>query len=122
MPELAQQELEAYMCGAANILRDKTAGQGLKTYILSLMLFKRLSDQWDYEAEETVGRHQEQSGIKHEQCATQAPGRLPAGIGPPPPVHDLRCLPLAGRAWGGLEHRHWLRDNEYRLKVGIQQR
>lgn len=54
MPKLTQQELEAHLWGAANILRGKTAGQDYKTYILTLMFFKRLSDQWDSEAEENV--------------------------------------------------------------------
>lgn len=63
MAKLTQQELEAHLWGAANILRGKTAGQDYKTYILSLMFFKRLSDQWDCEAEETVDRLQEQSGM-----------------------------------------------------------
>jgi len=31
--------------GAANILRGKNAGQDYKNYILSLMFYKRLSDQ-----------------------------------------------------------------------------
>src|SRR5437870_5589194 len=60
MPRLTQQELEAHLWGAANILRGKTAGQDYKTYILTLMFFKRLSDQWDAEAEENVSRLQEQ--------------------------------------------------------------
>ncbi|MCX6929459.1 MAG: N-6 DNA methylase [Verrucomicrobia bacterium] len=64
MAKLTQQELEAHLWGSANILRGKTAGQDYKTYILSLMFFKRLSDQWDCEAEETVDRLQEQSGMK----------------------------------------------------------
>src|SRR5207302_7306324 len=54
MPRLTQQQLEAHLWGAANILRGRTAGQDYKTYILSLMFFKRLSDQWDYEPEEHV--------------------------------------------------------------------
>jgi type I restriction enzyme M protein len=63
MPKLTQQELEAHLWGAANILRGKTAGQDYKTYILTLMFFKRLSDQWDAEAEENVNRLQEQQGM-----------------------------------------------------------
>lgn len=54
MPKLTQQKLESHLWGTANILRGRTAGQDYKTYILSLMFFKRLSDQWDYEAEETI--------------------------------------------------------------------
>ena len=54
MPKLTQQELETYLWGAATILRGKTAGQDYKTYILTLLFFKRLSDQWDYEADEVI--------------------------------------------------------------------
>jgi type I restriction enzyme M protein len=45
VPRLSQQELETYLWGAANILRGKTAGQDYKTYILTLLFFKRLSNQ-----------------------------------------------------------------------------
>ena len=62
MPRLTQQELEAHLWGSANILRGKTAGQDYKTYILTLMFFKRLSDQWDAEAEDNITRLQEQQG------------------------------------------------------------
>jgi hypothetical protein len=41
---LTQQQLEAHLWGAANILRGKTAGQDYKNYILSLMFYKRLCD------------------------------------------------------------------------------
>ena len=46
--------MEAHLWDAAGILRGRTAGQDYKTYILSLMFFKRLSDQWDYEANEKI--------------------------------------------------------------------
>src|SRR5207253_7446919 len=45
--KLGQQQLEAHLWGAANILRGKTAGQDYKNYILSLMFYKRLCDQWE---------------------------------------------------------------------------
>ena len=45
--KLTLQQLEAHLWGAANILRGKTAGQDYKNYILSLMFFKRLCDQWE---------------------------------------------------------------------------
>lgn len=56
MARLTQQQLENHLWGAATILRGKTAGQDYKTYILSLMFFKRLSDQWDFEAEERINQ------------------------------------------------------------------
>ncbi len=45
--KLPLQQLEAHLWGAANILRGKTAGQDYKNYILSLMFYKRLCDQWE---------------------------------------------------------------------------
>ncbi|MBA3513012.1 MAG: type I restriction-modification system subunit M N-terminal domain-containing protein [Pyrinomonadaceae bacterium] len=48
---LTQQQLETHLWGAANILRGKTAGQDYKNYILSLIFYKRLCDQWENEAD-----------------------------------------------------------------------
>jgi type I restriction enzyme M protein len=62
MPKLTQQELETYLWGAATILRGKTAGQDYKTYILTLLFFKRLSDQWDYEAYEVIREKEAEFG------------------------------------------------------------
>src|SRR4051812_22511854 len=65
MAKMTQQQLEAHLWGAAKILRGKTAGQDYKTYILTLMFFKRLSDQWDYEADEIVAeKEKELGGVK----------------------------------------------------------
>ncbi|HHH30249.1 MAG TPA: SAM-dependent DNA methyltransferase [Polyangiaceae bacterium] len=52
--KLTLQQLEAHLWGAANILRGKTAGQDYKNYILSLMFYKRLCDQWECEADEAI--------------------------------------------------------------------
>jgi type I restriction enzyme M protein len=62
MPKLTQQQLETHLWGAANILRGRTAGQDYKTYILSLMFFKRLSDQWDHEATEKIADMERERG------------------------------------------------------------
>jgi type I restriction enzyme M protein len=62
MPKLSQQELESYLWGAAVILRGKTAGQDYKTYILTLLFFKRLSDQWDYEADDVIREKEAEFG------------------------------------------------------------
>jgi type I restriction enzyme M protein len=62
MAKLTQQQLERHLLGAANILRGRTAGQDYKTYILSLMFFKRLSDQWDYEADEKINAMEMERG------------------------------------------------------------
>jgi type I restriction enzyme M protein len=64
MAKMTQQQLETHLWGAAKILRGKTAGQDYKTYILTLMFFKRLSDQWDYEAEEIIAQQEKETGIK----------------------------------------------------------
>lgn len=60
--KLTQQQLEAHLWGAANILRGKTAGQDYKNYILSLMFYKRLCDQWEYEADEAIKEQEKQQG------------------------------------------------------------
>lgn len=62
MPRLTQQRLETHLWGAANILRSRTAGQDYKTYILSLMFFKRLADQWDYEADAKIAELEAERG------------------------------------------------------------
>ena len=59
---LTQQQLEAHLWGAANILRGKTAGQDYKNYILSLMFYKRLCDQWENEADEAIAELECQQG------------------------------------------------------------
>src|SRR5438093_2729621 len=59
---LTLQELEAHLWGAANILRGKTAGQDYKNYILSLMFYKRLCDQWECEADDAIAEQERQQG------------------------------------------------------------
>lgn len=58
--KLTQQQLEAHLMGAANILRGKTAGQDYKNYILSLMFYKRLCDQWENEADDAIAELERQ--------------------------------------------------------------
>jgi type I restriction enzyme M protein len=60
--KLTLQQLEAHLWGAANILRGKTAGQDYKNYILSLMFYKRLCDQWECEAEDAIAELERQQG------------------------------------------------------------
>jgi type I restriction enzyme M protein len=60
--KLTLQPLEAHLWGAANILRGKTAGQDYKNYILSLMFFKRLCDQWEGEADDAIADLERQQG------------------------------------------------------------
>jgi type I restriction enzyme M protein len=59
---LTQQQLEAHLMGAANILRGRTAGQDYKNYILSLMFYKRLCDQWENEAADAIKDLERQQG------------------------------------------------------------
>lgn len=59
---LTQRQLENHLWGAANILRGKTAGQDYKTYILSLIFYKRLCDQWENEADEAIVEQERQQG------------------------------------------------------------
>jgi type I restriction enzyme M protein len=61
---LTQQQLEAHLWGAANILRGKTAGQDYKNYILSLMFYKRLCDQWENETDDAIAEQERQQGRK----------------------------------------------------------
>ena len=58
--KLTLQQLEAHLWGAANILRGKTAGQDYKNYILSLMFYKRLCDQWEWEADDSIAELERQ--------------------------------------------------------------
>src|SRR5260370_40572146 len=60
--KLFLQQIEAHLWGAANILRAKTAGQGYKTYIPSLMFYKRLCDQWECEADVAIAELEKQQG------------------------------------------------------------
>ncbi|MCU0731581.1 MAG: N-6 DNA methylase [Hyphomonas sp.] len=60
--KLTLQQLEAHLWGAANILRGKTAGQDYKNYILSLMFYKRLCDQWECEADDAIAELELQQG------------------------------------------------------------
>lgn len=62
--KLTQQQLEAHLWGAANILRGKTAGQDYKNYILSLMFYKRLCDQWECEADDAIAEQERVQGRK----------------------------------------------------------
>lgn len=61
--KLTQQRLEAHLWGAADILRGKTAGQDYKNYILSLLFYKRLCDQWDNEVDDDIARIEQQRGV-----------------------------------------------------------
>src|SRR5271154_1840198 len=72
MARLTQQQLEAHLWGAANILRGRTAGQDYKTYILSLMFFKRLSDQWDFEVRDKLDQLERERGRPFTDAQRQA--------------------------------------------------
>lgn len=72
MAKMTQQQLETHLWGAVNILPGKTARQGYKTYILTLIFFKRLSDQWDYEAEEIIANQERETGVKLNETQRRA--------------------------------------------------
>jgi type I restriction enzyme M protein len=75
--KLTQQQLEAHLWGAANILRGKTAGQDYKNYILSLMFYKRLCDQWEHEADEAIAEQERLQGrqfTEHQKAIFRARG------------------------------------------------
>jgi type I restriction enzyme M protein len=59
---LTKQQLETHLMGAANILRGKTAGQDYKNYILGLMFYKRLCDQWEREVDDTIAKLEKDGG------------------------------------------------------------
>src|SRR4030095_13728013 len=46
---MSQQEVEAYLSGAANLLRGLIDAGDYKQYVFPLLFFKRLSDVWDEE-------------------------------------------------------------------------
>ena len=75
--KLSLQQLEAHLWGAANILRGKTAGQDYKNYILSLMFYKRLCDQWECEAGDAIAELETQQGrsfTEHEKAVFRKRG------------------------------------------------
>ena len=72
MPRLSQQQLETHLLSAAGILRGRTAGQDYKTYILTLMFFKRLCDQWDHEAEAKIRELEAGAGYSFTEEMRQA--------------------------------------------------
>jgi type I restriction-modification system DNA methylase subunit len=93
MMKLNQQQLEAHLWGAANILRGKTAGQDYKNYILSLMFYKRLCDQWENEADDAIAELERQTGAlvhrgpegrlpRPRRASLFDPGRQPLGRRP----------------------------------------
>ncbi len=56
------QQLEFHLWDAANILRDKTAGKDYKDYVLSLMFYKRLCDQREWEVEVAIAKQEPLQG------------------------------------------------------------
>ena len=75
--KLTLQQLETHLWGAANILRGKTAGQDYKNYILSLMFYKRLCDQWECEADDAIAeleRQQKRAFTDREKAIFRARG------------------------------------------------
>ena len=90
--KLTLQQLEAHLWGAANILRGKTAGQDYKNYILSLMFYKRLCDQWECEADDAIAELERQQG---RAFTREGEGGLP----------QARRAPLQDPGWLALGRR-----------------
>lgn len=60
--KLIRQQIEAHPEGAANTRHGKTVGHEYKNYILSLMLYTRLCDQWECEADDAIAELERQQG------------------------------------------------------------
>ena len=54
LPSMKTKELEAYLWGAANILRGLIDAADFKQYIFPLLFFKRISDLWDEEYQQAL--------------------------------------------------------------------
>ena len=97
--KLTLQQLEAHLWGAANILRGKTAGQDYKNYILSLMFYKRLGDQWECEADHAVGTLAPRRGAF-------APRPRSSSVPSCRPLHDVELgAPLSAGSGEGQRRR-----------------
>jgi hypothetical protein len=92
---LTLQQLEAHLWGAANILRGKTAGQDYKNYILSLMFYKRLCDQWECEADDAIAELERSGAPKHAPRIPPHSGRGPRTEEIHPSARRLRPLSRA---------------------------
>src|SRR4051812_47422836 len=51
---MSQQELESYLWGAADLLRGLIDAGDYKQYVFPLLFFKRLSDVWDEEYQNSL--------------------------------------------------------------------
>jgi hypothetical protein len=88
--KLTLQQLEAHLWGAANILRGKTAGQDYKNYILSLMFFKRLCDQWEGEADNAIAELERQQGRSFTVETERGRNRHDDAVVPYPNINNAR--------------------------------
>jgi HsdM N-terminal domain len=93
--KLTQQQLEAHLMGAANILRGRTAGQDYKNYILSLMFYKRLSDQWGHR-----GRRGDQGAGAPTGAGVYGGGARDLPQARRAPIRDPRRITVGGRESG----------------------
>ena len=58
---LSQQGLEAYLWGAAKLLRGLIDAGDYKQYVFPLLFFKRLSDVWDEEYQNALAETRDTS-------------------------------------------------------------
>ena len=57
---MSQQDLEAYLWGAAQLLRGLMDAGDYKQYVFPLLFFKRLSDVWDEEYQAALEETQDE--------------------------------------------------------------
>ncbi|MCE5216050.1 type I restriction-modification system subunit M [bacterium] len=88
---LTQQQLETHLWSCANKLRGSIDSQDFKDYILTLMFYKRLADQWECEAEQAVRKMQ--SGT------TELTAAMRKAIRNDPDFHQHRISIPAGCFW-----------------------
>ena len=99
MPDrLSQQDLEAYLWGAAVILRGLVDAGDYKQFIFPLLFYKRLSDMWDKEYAATLA---ETGDEDYARAPADDPGELPGGRDP---RGDFGYATLFGRHGHCLSH------------------
>jgi len=71
---ITKQALGSTLFGMADILRDKV--EDYKSYILSLLFFKRLSDNYDWETENEIKEFVKREGRKPTEAEKKIIGKM----------------------------------------------
>jgi type I restriction enzyme M protein len=74
---MSQKQLEAYLWGAANILRGMIDAADFKQYIFPLLFFKRISDVWDEEFD--IAKEESGGDLKYAEFAENHRFQIPKG-------------------------------------------